>query len=314
MTQQSALFVGGGVNTAYARKWITLALVAGLAIVSTGCAKLQSRDQMNQGVQAYRNSHYADAATHFKQAVQLDPTNQNAMLYLATSYMTQWVPGAESADNKKNLQMAQQTFQKVLDKDPNNSLALASMASMSFNIAAAKPTDQEKAAAMEDTRKWNDRRIQADPKDAEAYYYLGVIDWSQSYPSIRDARIQERKDTAAEAAKKSARRKSKETAAAVAPADNTGPLKNEKLRSELRDKYGKMIDQGITELHKALDINNENEDAMSYINLLLRSKAAIDETPEEAQADTAKANQWNDKSLATKRMKAARPKKNQETS
>lgn len=290
-----------------------MALVAGLAILSTGCAKLKSRDEMNKGVQAYRDSHYADAASHFKQAVQLDPTNQNAMLYLATSYMTQWVPGAQSADNKKNLEMAQQTFQKILDKDPDNSLALASMASMSFNIATAKPNDQEKAAALEDTKKWNERRIKADPKDAEAYYYLGVIDWSQSYPAIRDARVQEKKDAANTAAKEALKRRRK-GATPLVPTDNTGPITDKKVRAELKDKYGKTIDQGIAELHKALDINNENEDAMSYINLLLRSKAALEDTPEEAQADIAKANQWSDKSLATKRMKAMRPKKNQATS
>jgi len=51
-----------------------------------------------------------------------------------------------------------------------------------------------------------------------------------------------------------------------------------------------------------------------YLNLLLRSKAALEDTPEAAKADIAEANKWNDKSLATKRMKATRPKKNQEAS
>ena len=41
----------------------------------TGCAKLKSRDQMNKGVQAYKNNHYAEAVKHFKEAVRLDPTN-----------------------------------------------------------------------------------------------------------------------------------------------------------------------------------------------------------------------------------------------
>lgn len=289
-------------------------MVAGLAILSTGCAKLKSRDQMNQGVQAYRNAHYAEAANHFKDAVQLDPSNQNARLYLATSYMTQWVPGAQSADNKKNLEMAQQTFQQVLDKDPNNSLALASMASMSFNVASAKPNDQEKAAAMEDTRKWNERRIQADPKDSEAYYYLGVIDYSQSNPAIRDARLKDRQELMKEAAKK----RGKQAAAAQAALTQTGevdtPIKDEKTRAELKEKYGKTINDGIADLHKTLDLDAENEDAMMYLNLLLRSKAALEDTPEAAKADIAEANKWNDKSLATKRMKATRPKKNQEAS
>ncbi len=311
MTQQLAFYAGDGVNPAQARKWIILAMVAGLVIFSTGCAKLQSRDQMNQGVQAYRDGHYADAADHFKQAVQFDPTNKNALEYLATSYFTQWIPGAESADNKKNLQMAQQTFQEVLNKYPNDSLALATMAAIAYNVASTKPNDQEKAAAMEDARKWNDRRIQADPKDSEAYYYLGVIDFSESDPAIRNGRVRDKQATAKEGTKKKAKAKQQPVLTGTA---DTGPIKDEKIRAELKDKYGKTIDDGIADLHKALDIDNENQDAMSYIGLLLRSKAAIDDTPEEAEADIAKANQWADKSLATKKMKATRPKKSDESS
>lgn len=300
MNQQSALYAGGGTSpacpagvnksAAHSRKWLTLALVAGLAIASTGCAKLKSRDQMNQGVQAYRDAHYAEAVDHFKQAVQLDPTNKNALEYLATSYFTQWVPGAESANNKKNLEMAQQTFQEVLNKYPNDSLALATMAAMAYNVAVNKPNDEEKAAALEDARKWNERRIKADPNDSEAYYYLGVIDWMQADAPIR-----------------------KERAAEKMPSDDPGPLKDKKVRQELKDKYGQKIERGLQEMHKALDIDKENEDAMNYINLLLRSKAALEDTPEEAKADAEQANNWFNKSLATKKMKATRPKKNQES-
>lgn len=267
---------------------------------------------MNQGVQAYKNGKYADAAQHFKEAVRLDPTNENAMLYLATSYMTQWVPGAESADNKKNLNMAKETFQKVLDKDPDNSLALASMASMSFNVASAKANPDDKSAALEDTKKWNERRIKADPKDAEAYYYLGVIDWQQADPAIRAARVQAR----AEAEKNKNKRKGRGAAAnanANAAPDESQPIEPANVRNELKDKYGKLIDDGIANLQKALDINNENEDAMSYLNLLLRSKAALEDTPEQAKADIAKANEWFNKSLETKRIKATRPKKTEES-
>jgi len=123
-----------------------LAVCASLLGVS-GCAKLKSRDQMNQGVQAYKNNHYAEAVRHFNEAVTLDPTNQNAQLYLATSYMIQWVPGADAPDNKKNYDMAKQEFDEVLKKDPSNSLALASMASMAYNSASSGTPEQKTAIA-----------------------------------------------------------------------------------------------------------------------------------------------------------------------
>ena len=57
-----------------------------LLISATGCNKLKARDQLNKGVAAYKNAHYEAAIEHFKNAVALDPSLQNAKLYLATAY------------------------------------------------------------------------------------------------------------------------------------------------------------------------------------------------------------------------------------
>lgn len=258
-------------------------------VALTGCAKLQSRDEMNHGVQAFKNNHYAEAVRHFKEAVRLDPENENAQSYLATSYFIQWVPGADAPDNKKNYDMAQQEFQNILKKDPNNEQALASMANMAYNSATAGSPETRKAA-FEDARKWNERRIEAHPKDAEAYYYLGVIDYYDALADIATARVNEK----------------------MSPND-PGPLKDKKVKEELKDKYGKSIDNGLDQLKKALSIDKENEDAMSYVNLLLREKAYLSDSPDEAKALNTQANDWMNKSLDMKRIKASRPQKQQAT-
>ena len=51
-------------------------------------------------------------------------------------------------------------------------------------------TPEQKTAALEEAKKWNERRIEVDPKDAEAYYYLGVINWAQAFTPIQTARVQ----------------------------------------------------------------------------------------------------------------------------
>jgi len=270
-------------------------LLAGTALCGTlfllgGCSKLQSRDHMNQGVMAYKNNHYPQAVQHFKEAVQLDPSNQNAQLYLATSYMIQWVPGAESPDNMKNFDAAKHEFDTVLATDPKNSLALASLASMAYNSASSGTPDQ-RAAAMTEAKKWNLRRIEVDKNDSEAYYYLGVIDWAQAYPPIRDAR-----------------------AAAKLAATDPGPIKDPKAREDLKSKYGAQIEDGMANLKICLDIDKENEDAMSYVNLLYRAKAPLEDTPDAAKADIAQAEDWSNKSLDMKKVKASRPQKKTDAS
>lgn len=272
-------------------KLLTFVLTAGVVLTQAGCAKLQSRDQMNQGVQAYKNNKYTDAVKHFKEAVRLDPTNQNAQLYLATSYMIQWVPGVDSPDNQKNYEMAKQEFNRVLQTDPKNSLALASMASMAFNSAQGAGTDMgQKMGFLEDAAHWNQKRIEVDPKNAEAYYYLGVIDWTKAFAPLQTQRLAEK----------------------MTP-DNPGPFKDQKAKDDLKAKYEKDIEDGLDNLKKCLQYDKENEDAMSYMNLLLREKAYLEDSPEAAKADIAQAEDWSNKSLDMKRIKLARPQKKTET-
>jgi tetratricopeptide (TPR) repeat protein len=267
---------------------IVLMMFASLA---TECAALPqasdsaSRAEMNLGVQAYKNNHYAEAVEHFKTAVLLDPANQNAQLYLATSYMIQWVPGADSPENKMNLELARQEFEKVLEKDRTNALALSSMASLAYN-AAATGTPEEKAAALEEAKKWNQRRIDADPKDADAHYYLGVIAWAQAFTPIQTERVR-----------------------SGMKASDPGPLKDSMARQDLNAKYQRTIEDGMQALKKCLETDKENEDAMSYMNLLLRKKADLEDSPEAARADVTEAEEWSNKSLELKKIKAGRPPK-----
>jgi tetratricopeptide (TPR) repeat protein len=273
----------------YVQKGLVIALCAGVGLLSS-CSKLKSRDQQNQGVQAYKNGKYADAVKHFQQALVLDPGNPNALKFLATSYYVQWVPGAENPDNIKNHDMAVQKFNDVLKNDPNDPLALAMMAAISYNAAQAG-TPEQKAAALDEAVKWNRRRIEANPKDAEPYYYLGVIDWAKAIAPIRTARA-ESKMTSTE----------------------PGPIKDAKARAELKEKYEPSIDDGIADLQKCLDLDKENEDAMTYMNLLLRQKADLEDSPEAAKADIAQAEDWFNKSIDMKKIKAARPAKKEQES
>lgn len=275
-------------------KWLYLCRAAALSgcaallFATAGCARLQSRDELNKGVTAYKNQKYNDAVNHFKRAVELDPTNKNPRLYLAISYMIQWVPGADTPENKRNYDAAIKTFDQILKEDPTNQLALAYMANMAYQKAATG-TDEQKKAAFEEAKKWNERRIEVNPKEAEAYYYLGVIDWSEAFPALRDARVSEK----------------------MKP-DDPGPIKNVKLRDDLSQKYGALIQQGLDDLQKCIQYDPKNEDAMSYLNLLLREKADIEGSPEAAKADVAQAEDWSNKSLEVRKWKAAQPAKTQQ--
>ncbi|MGA3190434.1 MAG: hypothetical protein ABSF22_25290, partial [Bryobacteraceae bacterium] len=116
---------------------VSAGILTGVLILgAAGCDKLKSRDDINKGIASFRNAKYGDAVEKFKEAAALDPSNENARLYLATAYMSQWIPGADSPENLGYASMAQEEFNKVLEKNPNDTTALASLASIAYMSAA----------------------------------------------------------------------------------------------------------------------------------------------------------------------------------
>jgi tetratricopeptide (TPR) repeat protein len=260
-----------------------LATAAGLIVLfGTGCDKLKSRDQLNRGVSAYKSAKYAEAIDNFKTAIALDPTNPNAKLYLATAYMMQWIPGAESPENVQLANQAKKEFQEVLSNDPKDKVALASLASLAYNQSGSLQGDA-KLAKLDEARDWNMKLIQVDPKNKEAYYSLGVISWSKWYPVLGNARAE----------------------LGMKPED-PGPIKDKKIREELKAKYSGIIEEGIQNLQKALEVDPEYDDAMAYLNLLIRERADLADSSDEYKAQTRIADDWVQKALETKKKKAAR--------
>src|SRR6266436_5718274 len=73
----------------------------------------------------------------------------------------------------------------------------------------------------------------------------------------------------------------------------------------LRDKNSAVIQDGITMLQKALDLRPDYDDAMAYLNLLYREKGDLEcDDPAARAADLKTADEWVDKTMATKKIKA----------
>jgi hypothetical protein len=62
-------------------------------------------------------------------------------------------------------------------------------------------------------------------------------------------------------------------------------------------------------LDKALEIDTEYDDAMAYENLLIRERADLADTKEEYEQQIKIANDWVDKNLAAKKIKAEKKNK-----
>jgi len=253
--------------------------IALLLCLLTAAFAQDFQSTLNQGVAAFRNAKYDLAVELFRRAVQMDPNSAVAGQYLATAYMTQWIPGSKSPANQSLYDNAEAEFRRVLDRDPSNKVALASLASLTYNAAQALPPDQ-KSAQFDIANSWYQRIVTVDPNNKEAYYSMGVIAWAKFYPALMTARsnLHMRPET-------------------------PGPLADPQVRGALQSQFSVVIEDGIASLNRALAIDPQYDDAMAYLNLLIRERADLRSTATEYAADVAVADQWVQRALDTKKLK-----------
>src|ERR1700726_27534 len=151
-------------------RMLVMAVLGLVLLAGTGCSKLRARDQLNKGVQSYKNARYEEAINHFQQAVELDPTLLNARLYLATAFAQQYIPGADAPDNNKMAEQAIDQYKEVLQRDPKN---VNSVKGIAYLYLQMKQFDKAK--------EYYRKATELDPNDPEPYYSVAVIDWTQTY-------------------------------------------------------------------------------------------------------------------------------------
>ena len=198
-------------------------------------------------------------------------------MYLATAFVGQYIPGVDSPDNVRVAEQAIDQFQRVIDAHPSREQKVNSakgIASLYFNM---KKFDEAK--------KYNRMVSDLDPNDADPYYSIGVIDWTQSYAP----RMEERAKLG------------------LKPEEHLNPKNKDqkKVCDDLRQKNMPAIQEGIDNLKKAIELRPDYDDAMAYMNLMYREKADLECDDLAARAEDLKtADSWLDKNLAVRKAKA----------
>ncbi|MGP8176031.1 MAG: tetratricopeptide repeat protein [Terracidiphilus sp.] len=252
-----------------ARNTVFAIALACMVLSMSGCKRLAARDQLNKGVEAYKSTRYEEAIGHFQKATQLDPGLPMAKSYLATALAQNVVPGSDTPDNLKTADQAISIFQEVLDKDPNDVNSLKNIASIYFSI---KKLDEAKV--------WQKKVLAVDPKDPEAAYTIGVIDWTEAHENALKALVPEGIND-----------------------DGEGNVKApKKVMEPLMALNGPLVEEGLQYLNQAVANRPNYDDAMAYLNLIYRRKADVDYGNEAAvKADIAAAEDWRTKAMGTRK-------------
>ncbi len=287
MTHDSSVTLDRSFHSFSARLLVRVLACAALVFLiagASGCNKLKARDLLNKGVGAFKNGQYDNAIEFFKEARDLDPTLMNARLYLATAYASQYIPGAPSESNMKLGNQAIAEFKDVLNIDSSNLSAIDGIGSIIFQMAGT-PYDPKK---FEESKTYHQKHIDLKPNDPEPYYWVGVIDWTLAFRANNEVRAEYNKNNIKKQVK------------------DTEPLPSS-VRADYTAKYGSMVDEGIADLQKAIQLRPDYDDAMAYLNLLYRRKADTVETAEERDALLKQADDLVDKVKEVKQKRAEQP-------
>jgi hypothetical protein len=271
-------------------------VLAFLVVSSSGCGiinRIRAKNQLNEAARSYRETHFEEAEQHARNALELDPTNKTAPLFIARIVHRQYQPGIGTPANIEKANRAIEEYKKILATDPKNDEAYKAIASL---LGAIKQDQQQ--------RDWIARRA-ADPnadkdKRAEAYVVLASKDWHCSN-EITD--LPTNKITT------------------INPVNNKATLSYKKPKEEKDFQAAKAcVARGLEEIEKAISLDPNSETAWSYkTNLLIEQsklaemdgkmdiKAQLDKTAEVARKRTDELNKENQKKREEEAKQKASP-------
>ena len=273
----------------------SLAVLLGLTVAVSACGKysfsaLSARKSIKEAHEHYKASKWREAATAYEAAVSADPTLEGAHFFLANSYDNLYKPSrAGEPENDAYMQKAIEWYQRAAEREPN---PLYKQRSMQYLVAAYGPEKLNDPSKAEPIVK---KMIDMDPSE-----YLNYIELSKIYENAgrydeAEAQLLKAKEVKPKQAEVYAAlsayynrqgefEKTVEalnTAADLQPENPQGyqlvavfywekAFKDKRLTPAQQKEF---IAKGIEATDKALKLNADYGDALTYKNILLRMQA-----------------------------------------
>jgi hypothetical protein len=270
------------------RCWLPLIALCAIAAFAQDSDLTGAREAMGRGVHLLQRGNYPQAAKAFEAATHLAPTNLEAKLYLGICYMAQFRAGSADPGNLEFAHKAETQFLAILQAEPADDTALQYMADLQWERATGIADPVEKQKQIERAQGWFEELEKEVPRNKEAPFMLAVMAYQEAHAELLQARIR-----------------------AGMNADEAGPLKDAAARAALAAKCGPLWDQAIAQLTHALDVDPDYDNAMAYMNLVLRDRADTAATQADYQRQIEEGGQWIAKAMEARKRKAHAPQGDQ---
>ena len=274
------------------RSWLALPLVAAIAL-APGCRSFQERVFLKKGNELYTAQKYEEAIAQYAELLKLDPTNWDGNYLTAVSYLALYHPGSEHPKDKEFADKGLAAFEKTLELTAPDAEVREKTERfyLSFLDSAG---DKDKAIA------YLEKQLAARPNDlalinqiATLYQKKGDFTKALDYFEKRANMDPTNKETWYTLGVN-----------CWARSYHGGVTVGQEEREQV-------VEKGIKALDKALAIDPNYFEALSYINLIYREKAKALATVgknEEAGQAYAKADEYQKRAIDLRKAQAAKAK------
>lgn len=262
------------------------ATVAALFLASVsvlaGCNKIKSRQEIKKGNEFFKANQYQAALAAYQDALRLDPTEAKLKKNIGLAYMALYQPGSKHPKDLEFAAKAIENLREYLNAHPEDRRA------REFLVSMYLATDR-----YDDAIAFYQDRLKSDPKDMKAIGSLAAMYF-----------------------KKGDFEKGMEWEQRLATADPSNPEPYVMIGVQAWDRSyhypdidpatrGRIVDQGLAALEKALKMKPDNFDALTYMNLLYREKAKIESDPAKQQEYVAMADKFRQQALELRKKNLA---------
>jgi tetratricopeptide (TPR) repeat protein len=261
-------------------------LLAVLSLGAAGCDKFKSKQLIREGNSYFKEQLYEDALKKYEAAQALDPNEVRLDKFVAMGYMALYNPGSTHPKDLDALNRSIEHFKKYLAAKPDDDKAAKFLVTTYMNaqkydeaikyfkeLVQTHPQDSQavqtiamlyaKQGDYENSIEWQKKRGTLEPNNAEVFYTMGVTAWDKSYNA---------------------------PGADISPDKGLTPEKRKEI-----------LDFGMAQLDKAIELNPDYFEALLYKNLLYRQYVRIESDPAKVAELNAKATELQQKALEMKK-------------
>ncbi len=240
------------------RRWLSVVLAALLIGTGSACSALRIRIAMGEGNRLYKAEKYEEAVTAYKKILDIAPNHWDANYQIAMSYLAMYHPGSTHPKDKEYADLAVEAFERLLTKLQAPSPEVRDKVQAYYLSLLASAGRMDKAA------EYLEGLLQKDPKNTALMAQLGKLytDKGDFPNALRYYKMKADLDLG--------NKVNWYTIGVLcwARSYHGGIMVSTAEREQV-------VAEGMQALEKALSLDPEYFDAISYLNLLYREKAKV---------------------------------------